>query len=97
MQDDIIIGGELCELVTLMNQRGLHARAASKFVQVVMQYQVDVQVQKEETIVSGHSIMGLMMLAASRGTRLKICASGPDAPAAIMALSELVQRKFDEE
>jgi phosphocarrier protein HPr len=88
--------GQLCELVTIVNQRGLHARAAAKFVKLVGVYKAEVEVAKGDTMVSGRSIMGLMMLAAARGTTLKLCASGPDAPQAIAALADLIKRKFDE-
>jgi phosphocarrier protein len=94
--DQPYAGGELCELVTIMNERGLHARAAAKFVKTAEPYQCEISVAKGDSKVSGRSIMGLMMLAASQGTRLKICASGADAPDAVMAIVDLIKRKFDE-
>ncbi len=90
-------GGELCEMVTIANLRGLHARAAAKFVKTASHYQAHIEVARGEVRVSGRSIMGLMMLAASIGTQLKICAAGHDAQQAMEALSDLVRRKFDEE
>jgi len=89
--------GELCNLIVLENQKGLHARAAAKFVRVLESYQVEVTVTKDDVTVSGHSIMGLMMLAAPCGTQLKVCVSGEDALKAMDALIDLVKRKFDED
>lgn len=83
--------------VTILNKRGLHARAAAKFVKLAGQFQADVTVVKDGTAVSGRSIMGLMMLAASPGTELQLKASGADAEAALAALAALVGAKFDED
>ncbi len=89
--------GAVCEMVTICNQRGLHARAAAKFVKIAMPFKAEIEVVKGEVRVSGRSIMGLMMLAAGRGTLLKIRAQGADdAVTAVNALAELVKRGFDE-
>ena len=88
--------GELCEMVTITNQRGLHARAAAKFVKVAIQFSEEIHVAKGDVRVSGKSIMGLMMLAAGRGTMLKICVRGPAAGDVLTALGALVKRGFDE-
>lgn len=89
--------GALCEMVTVCNQRGLHARAAAKFVKIALPYAAEIEVVKGEVRVSGRSIMGLMMLAAGRGTVLKICAKGSsDAATAVTELADLVKRGFDE-
>ncbi len=90
-------GGELCDMVTIANQRGLHARAAAKFVRVADSFRAEITVSHAEMRVSGRSIMGLMMLAATCGTCLKLCASGDDAPEAVAALVDLVKNKFGEE
>lgn len=95
--EPMMVEGELCEQVVISNQRGLHARAAAKFVKTAADFQAHIEVARGEVRVSGRSIMGLMMLAASLGTTLKICASGDDAAAAVTALCDLVKRKFDEE
>ena len=87
---------ELCDMVLIENERGLHARAAARFVRAAEPFQAEINVVKDDMRVSGRSIMGLMMLAATRGTRLKLCASGEDAEIAIAVLSDLVRRKFDE-
>ncbi len=83
--------------VTIVNQRGLHARAAAKFVQVVAKYpQARIQVAKDGQTVNGESIMGLMMLAGTQGSSIEISASGAEAIAAISALVELVENRFGE-
>ncbi len=90
-------GGELCNIATIVNQRGLHARAAAKFVKTVSDFQAEVTVMKDEMRVSARSIMGLMMLAATKGSTIQICGAGDDAAQAVNALADLVARKFDEE
>ena len=80
---------------TIVNERGLHARAAAKFVKTLDGYQAQVTVERHGTEVDGRSIMGLMMLAAGPGTELEISATGADAEAALDALADLVGRGFD--
>lgn len=82
--------------VSIRNQRGLHARAAAKFVKLAAQYDAGIEVRRNDMAVSGQSIMGLMMLAAGPGCSVTLCASGPQAAAAVEALVELITRKFDE-
>ena len=84
-------------MAVIANQRGLHARAAAKFVKVSESFKAEISVMKDEMNVSGRSIMGLMMLAAARGSTIRICGSGVDAISALEALTDLVKRKFDEE
>lgn len=84
-------------MAVIENQRGLHARAAARFVKLADTFSAEITVAKDEMKVSARSIMGLMMLAATCGTIIKICGSGTDAGAAVTALSDLVKRKFDEE
>lgn len=91
------VEGELCDIVVVANQRGLHARAAAKFVRVADSFKAEITVAKDDMRVSGRSIMGLMMLAAPTGACLTICASGNDAATAMEALVNLVKRKFDED
>lgn len=81
----------------IRNQRGLHARAAAKFVQALNGFQADIVVIRGDMEVSGRSIMGLMMLAAGPGSVIEIRATGPDAVAALGALEALIGRKFDED
>jgi phosphocarrier protein HPr len=84
-------------LVKICNQKGLHARAAARFVKTASQFKAEVTVRKNGTEVSGRSIMGLMMLAAASGTVLEVSATGPDAAAAVEALARLIECKFDEQ
>jgi phosphocarrier protein len=90
-------GGDLCNIAVIANRRGLHARAAARFVKIAEGFKADVTVAKDDMRVSARSIMGLMMLAAGLGTQIKIYGSGPDADAAVAALSDFVKRKFDED
>ncbi len=80
----------------IINERGLHARAAAKFVATVQEFEAEVEVSKDGMSVSGRSIMGLMMLAAAPGTTIDVTAQGPDAPAVLAALQFLVDSRFDE-
>jgi phosphocarrier protein HPr len=81
----------------IVNQRGLHARASAKFVQVASGFDATVHVEKDGVKVGGTSIMGLMMLAASPGYSIRVTASGPEAGDVIDALEQLVASRFGEE
>ena len=83
--------------VTICNQRGLHARAAARFVKTAAQFDAAIEVRKNGTTVSGRSIMGLMMLAAASGTVVEIAATGGDAATAVDTLASLIECKFDED
>jgi len=85
------------ERVTIVNQRGLHARAAAKFAQLAEQFDADINVEASGLKVSALSIMGLMLLAAGPGTEISISSDGREAEAGIAALVTLVQNRFDEE
>jgi phosphocarrier protein HPr len=85
------------QVVTIRNKRGLHARASAKFVTIASQYDAQLKVSKDGTEVGGTSIMGLMMLAAAPGDDIHISASGLQAQAALAAMVDLVDRKFDED
>lgn len=82
--------------VTISNQRGLHARAAAKFVTLAGQFDAEVWVAKDGQEVSGLSIMGLMMLAAAPGAAITIRTKGHQADAALTALCQLVEEQFGE-
>jgi phosphocarrier protein len=82
---------------TIGNRRGLHARAAAKFVKLCATFDAQVTVAHRGTEVSGLSIMGLMMLAAAPGCCVELKASGAEATAALEALVELIDQKFDED
>lgn len=84
-------------LLTICNKRGLHARASAKFVKCVETFDADITVSKDNQTVGGQSIMGLMMLAAAAGCAIHVKAEGPDADAALAALSALVQDRFGED
>jgi phosphocarrier protein HPr len=83
--------------VTIVNRRGLHARAAARFVKVAEQFAADIQVIKDGMVASGTSIMGLMMLAATKGSKLELTAAGREAEAALDALAKLVASGFEED
>ena len=82
--------------LTIVNRRGLHARASAKFVKCAEAYQAEIQVRKDDDVVVATSIMGLMMLGASLGSQITLQATGPDAEDALAALTRLVENKFDE-
>ena len=82
--------------IEIINKLGLHARAASKFVGVASGFEATVMVSNGNREVNAKSIMGVMMLAASKGTKLTLTAEGPDADAALAALVELTNNRFDE-
>jgi phosphocarrier protein HPr len=84
-------------IVMICNQKGLHARAAARFVKAAHEFDAEIWVRKNGTIVSGRSIMGLMMLAAASGAELQISAAGPEADSAVETLARLVECKFDED
>ena len=83
--------------VEIVNERGLHARASAKFVKTAAQFEAEVKVSRDGQTVDAQSIMGLMMLAAGIGSTVEILAEGPDAEAAIDALTQLVSDRFHEE
>ena len=83
--------------VKIENQRGLHARASAKFVQLAEQFDADILVTRQGETVHATSIMGLMMLGASMGSEIELSASGNDATAALQALVALISDKFGEE
>jgi phosphocarrier protein HPr len=84
-------------MVKICNQRGLHARAAARFVQCVERFDAAITVSKDQAKVDGASIMGLMMLAAGPGSTVSISAEGAEAEAALAALAELIAGRFGEE
>jgi phosphocarrier protein len=83
--------------VVIANRLGLHARAAARFVHVANKFNSSISVLKEGSKVDGKSILGLLTLAAKKGTRLKLRASGDDAEQALSELAELVRTCFGEE
>ncbi|MBE9555802.1 MAG: HPr family phosphocarrier protein [Proteobacteria bacterium] len=83
--------------VTIVNRRGLHARAAARFVKLAGDFDAEILVSKDGAEVSGLSIMGLMMLAAAPGTQIELCATGNQAMEAVDAIAALVAAGFDED
>lgn len=83
--------------IEIINERGLHARAAANFVKAIDGLNTDVEVERLGQTVDGCSIMGLMMLAASKGSTIKISAKGEDREQAIANLTNLINNKFGEE
>jgi phosphocarrier protein len=83
--------------VTIVNELGLHARAAAEFTRLASQFEASVFVSRDGTEVNGKSIMGVLMLAAHCGSRIDIRAEGPDAEKALDALEALVENRFGEE
>ena len=88
--------GQLIYTASILNQRGLHARAAAKFVKTAGNFDAEITVSRLGQTVSGNSILGLMMLAASAGSKIKICCSGKEAKDALEAIIELLANKFEE-
>jgi phosphotransferase system HPr (HPr) family protein len=82
--------------VTIVNELGLHARPAAAFVKIAGAYQAQISVSRDDMVVNGKSIMGVMTLAAEPGSELVIRAEGADAQAAANALAELVAKGFHE-
>lgn len=84
-------------VLPIVNEKGLHARASAKFVEMVERFDAEASVSRDGMTVSGNSIMGLLMLAASRGSEITVETSGTDASALADALSDLVAQRFGEE
>ena len=82
---------------TILNKRGLHARANAKIVEASARFQSEIHIIKDGNAVNGRSIMGLMMLAASIGSTVMVSAKGPDAQEALTAILALIEAKFGEE
>ena len=87
----------LSRSVTVTNQLGLHARAAARFVHLAAKYESQIRVGRDSKVMDGKSIMGILLLAAARGTTITITADGPDEAAAVDALCGLVEAGFGEE
>ena len=85
-----------CE-VTIRNRLGLHARAAAKFVQVATRFRAQIRVSHDGRVMDGKSIMGILLLAAARGTTITIIGEGPDEQEALTALCQLIDSGFGEE
>jgi phosphocarrier protein HPr len=82
--------------VEIVNRAGMHARPAAQFVKIAARFAAEIRVEKDGLEVNGKSIMGVLMLAAERGSRLRLSAKGKDAEDAVNALADLVRRGFEE-
>lgn len=83
--------------IEIINELGLHARPAAMFVKLANEFSCEITVEKGSEIVNGKSIMGIMMLAAGKGSKIKVTTEGPDAQEAIVEIEKLIQSKFGEE
>jgi phosphocarrier protein len=83
--------------LTILNKLGIHARPAAQFVKTASKFTSEIRVEKDGEEVDGKSIMGLMMLAAGNGSIIIVAAEGEDEVAALDALTDLIQRKFEED
>lgn len=88
---------QVSRVLSIINMKGLHARASAKFVQCATKFDAQVMVAKDGSAVSGTSIMGLMMLGAGIGSEIAVSATGREADAAVEALAALVASKFGED
>jgi phosphocarrier protein len=88
--------GAVSREISIINKRGLHARASAKFVQMVERFNAEVCVTRNGETVGGNSIMGLMMLSAGPGTTITVSATGAEAAEAVKAIADLVSSKFGE-
>ena len=82
--------------IEIKNKLGLHARAAAKLVHIAAKFKSDIKIRKGDEEVDGKSILGILLLAAGRGSTITVRANGEDETAAIDAIQELIDRKFDE-
>jgi phosphocarrier protein len=83
--------------LTIINKLGLHARPSAMFVKVCSRHKADVWVEKDGEQVNGKSIMGLMMLAAGQGSKLRVTCEGTDAEKALEEIEGLILKRFDED
>lgn len=84
------------ETVTIVNQLGLHARAATKLAQLCQQFSARIELVQEEKVADASSVLALLMLASSKGKTLQVCTEGDDAPQALKAVVNLINNGFDE-
>jgi phosphocarrier protein len=94
--NDVCLMGSVSRTLTIVNIKGLHARASAKFVETVEAHDAEARVARDGQSVSGDSIMGLLMLAAARGCEVDVTCTGPDADALMQSLEELIASGFGE-
>ena len=89
--------GDQCEKeITIVNRLGMHARPAAMFVRIASRFRCEIWVEKDGEQINGKSIMGLMMLAAGQGSKLRIRCEGPEAQTAMQELEQLIASRFNE-
>ena len=88
---------QLSKEIEIINKLGMHARAAAKFVQLASRFECHIDIERNDKRVNGKSIMGVMMLAANKGSRITIHADGDDAELGIEQLELLINNRFDED
>ncbi len=93
---DTAATAQLVRELVVQNKMGIHARPAAMIVRITNKFKAEVMVEKDDEQVNGKSIMGLMMLAAGKGSKVKFLATGSDADAMLNELEALFARKFDE-
>jgi len=91
------MGGRESQTFTIRNRLGLHARAAALLVKTANRFEANVMIEKDGVEVNGKSIMGILMLAASRGTKITVRVEGNDASEALQTLGKLIENRFGEE
>ena len=91
MSDDVV------RILKIVNEKGLHARASARLVEVVEDHDAKAQIARDGMTASGDSIMGLLMLAASKGTEIEVCTTGPEADRLADAIEALVADRFGED
>jgi phosphocarrier protein HPr len=96
-REDSSSGPKVSKELTIQNRLGLHARPSAMFVKVCSRFRSDIWVEKDGEQVNGKSIMGLMMLAAGHGSKLKVTCQGADAERAMEEIEAVIGRRFDEE
>ncbi|MDD2814166.1 MAG: hypothetical protein RL368_1732 [Pseudomonadota bacterium] len=87
----------LRETVTIVNKLGLHARAAAKLVRLASSFDSEIQIKRQQREVNGKSIMGVMLLAAGKGTEIELTVSGTDEVDALDELTKLIANRFGED
>jgi len=95
-KSDTTAAGTLTRELLVQNKMGIHARPAAMIVRITNKFKADIFVEKEDEQVNGKSIMGLMMLAAAKGSKVKFIATGADAQQMLTELEALFAKKFDE-
>ncbi|MDX5406105.1 MAG: HPr family phosphocarrier protein [Chromatiaceae bacterium] len=85
------------QTVTIVNQLGLHARAATKLAQLCQQFQAKIELVQDDKTADASSVLALLMLASSKGKTLEVCTQGDDAEQALIAVVDLINNGFDEQ